>query len=220
MIAETGNNRVQGWRPAATLLAVAVAYYVGAQLGFILRFPPTTPSVLWPPNSILTATLLLTPVRRWWLYLLAALPAHLAAELPVAPAPRVRPLCDELRRGGRRRRGAPMVERRADALRHAPSHGGFRARRSSRRAFRLIVSGRGPRHRHTGGILLIRLAHPLLLQRPRVAPDRAGSRHGRTQRAAESPRSGSAPPSRGGPARQRALPGEYGSGRESVGVRA
>src|SRR5436189_4935583 len=85
MMAETGNNRVQGWRPAATLLAVAVAYYVGAQLGFILRFPPTTPSVLWPPNSILTATLLLTPVRRWWLYLLAALPAHLAAELPVLP---------------------------------------------------------------------------------------------------------------------------------------
>src|SRR2546421_12809886 len=85
MMAGTGNNRVQGWRPAATLLAVAVAYYVGAQLGFILRFPPTTPSVLWPPNSILTATLLLTPVRRWWLYLLAAPPAPLAAELPALP---------------------------------------------------------------------------------------------------------------------------------------
>jgi len=86
MMAETtGNNRVRGWSPAVTLLAVAIAYYVGAELGFILRFPPTTPSVLWPPNSILTATLLLTPVRRWWLYLLAALPAHLAAELPVLP---------------------------------------------------------------------------------------------------------------------------------------
>src|SRR2546430_7839075 len=85
MMAGTGNNRVQGWRPAATLLAVAVAYYVGAQLGFILRFPPTTPSVLWPPNSILTAALLLTPVRRWWLYPPAALPAHLAAALPVLP---------------------------------------------------------------------------------------------------------------------------------------
>ena len=85
MVETTGNNRIQGWSPAATLLAVAVAYYVGAQLGFILRFPPTTPSVLWPPNSILTATLLLTPVRRWWHYLLAALPAHLAAELPVLP---------------------------------------------------------------------------------------------------------------------------------------
>src|SRR2546426_12001582 len=87
MMAETGNNRVQGWRPAATLLAVAVAYYVGAQLGFILRFPPTTPFVLWPPNSILTAALLLTPVRRWGLFLLAAPPADLAPEVPVVPPP-------------------------------------------------------------------------------------------------------------------------------------
>jgi len=30
-------------------------------------------------NSILTATLLLSPRRHWWLYLLAAFPAHLAA---------------------------------------------------------------------------------------------------------------------------------------------
>src|SRR3989442_9148557 len=83
-MAETsGNNRVQGWSPAGTLLVVAVAYYLAAQLGSILRFPPTTPSVLWPPNSILTATLLLTPVRRWWLYPLAALPAHLAPRLPL-----------------------------------------------------------------------------------------------------------------------------------------
>src|SRR2546421_11241361 len=89
MMAETGNNRVQGWRPAATLLAVAVAYYVGAQLGFILRFPPTTPSVLWPPNSILTATLLLTPVRRWWVHLPAAPPAPFPAELPVFAPPLV-----------------------------------------------------------------------------------------------------------------------------------
>ncbi len=64
------------------LVAVALAYYAGANIGFILRFPPLTPSVLWPPNSILTAALLLTPVRRWWLYLLAALPAHLLAETP------------------------------------------------------------------------------------------------------------------------------------------
>src|SRR3989442_11840860 len=85
-MAETsGNNRVQGWSPAGTLLVVAVAYYLAAQLGFILRFPPTTPSVLWPPNSILTATLLLTPVRRWGLYPLAAPPPHLPPELPLLP---------------------------------------------------------------------------------------------------------------------------------------
>lgn len=67
---------------AATALLVGLSYYVGANIGFILRFPPATPSVLWPPNSVLTATLLLAPRRRWWIYLLAAFPAHLAAELP------------------------------------------------------------------------------------------------------------------------------------------
>jgi signal transduction histidine kinase/integral membrane sensor domain MASE1 len=69
-------------RVAATALLVAAGYYVGANIGFILRLPPATPSVVWPPNSVLTATLLLAPRRRWWIYLLAALPAHLAAALP------------------------------------------------------------------------------------------------------------------------------------------
>ena len=71
-------------RTAAPALLVCVGYYVGANIGFILRFPPATPSVMWPPNAILTATLLLTPPRRWWIYLLAALPAHLIAELGMA----------------------------------------------------------------------------------------------------------------------------------------
>jgi signal transduction histidine kinase/integral membrane sensor domain MASE1 len=80
----------QGARPAPALrlaaaaLAVCVAYYVGANVGFLLRLPPATPSVLWPPNSILTAALLLTPTRHWWIYLLAALPAHLVVELNAA----------------------------------------------------------------------------------------------------------------------------------------
>src|SRR4051812_40668844 len=76
-------------RPAyvvATALLVAAGYYAGANLGILLRFPPSVPSAVWPPNSILTATLLLAPRRRWWIYLLAALPAHLAAELPAWPA--------------------------------------------------------------------------------------------------------------------------------------
>ncbi len=76
-------------RLAATALLVAGAYYVGANLGFILRFPPATPSVMWPPNAILTATLLLAPPRRWWIYLLAAFPAHLVAALGALPAPLV-----------------------------------------------------------------------------------------------------------------------------------
>src|SRR5467141_3837859 len=69
-------------RVAATAVLVGVAYYVGAKVGLVLRLPPATSSVVWPPNSILTATLLLSPRRHWWLYLLAAFPAHLAGELP------------------------------------------------------------------------------------------------------------------------------------------
>jgi integral membrane sensor domain MASE1 len=55
---------------------VAGIYYVGSWAGNALRFPPATPSVLWPPNAILAAALIALPPRRWWIPLLAALPAH------------------------------------------------------------------------------------------------------------------------------------------------
>lgn len=74
--------------PSALLAAVVcLSYVVGAEIGFGLRLPPSTPSVVWPPNSILTTALLLTPVSRWWIVLLAALPAHLYIQAGVfAPA--------------------------------------------------------------------------------------------------------------------------------------
>src|SRR6185369_5506190 len=56
-------------------------YYLGAKIGFALTFQPHPVSVLWPPNSVLVAALLLTQPRNWWVVLLAALPAHLAAQL-------------------------------------------------------------------------------------------------------------------------------------------
>jgi two-component system sensor kinase FixL len=69
------------WRVAGIALSVALAYYLGAKIGFALTLRPHPVSVLWPPNSILLAALLLTPVRVWWVILLAAFPAHLAAQL-------------------------------------------------------------------------------------------------------------------------------------------
>src|SRR2546423_1758711 len=60
---------------------VFVGYYLGARIGFALTFQPHPVSVLWPPNSILVAALLLTPPRIWWFVLLAAFPAHCAAQL-------------------------------------------------------------------------------------------------------------------------------------------
>jgi two-component system, LuxR family, sensor kinase FixL len=79
-----GPRRSPVGRILATALLVAVAYYVGADIGFLLRVPPSTLSVLWPPNAILTTALLLVPARHWWIYLLAAFPAHLLVERSVA----------------------------------------------------------------------------------------------------------------------------------------
>ena len=68
-------------RTVLVALFAFVGYYVGSQIGFALTFRPHPVSVLWPPNSILLAVLLLTPVRTWWLMLLAAFPAHVVAQL-------------------------------------------------------------------------------------------------------------------------------------------
>src|SRR5215475_6156118 len=63
------------------VLCVFAGYYLACKTGFALTFQPHPVSVLWPPNSIVVAALLLTPLRLWWFVLLAAFPAHLAAQL-------------------------------------------------------------------------------------------------------------------------------------------
>lgn len=69
----------------------SLAYFVGAEAAFLVGtlsdriFAP-----FWPPNVILFCALLFAPPTRWWLYVLAAFPAHAVAELHVAmPAPAV-----------------------------------------------------------------------------------------------------------------------------------
>jgi len=65
-------------------LIVAIAYYIGAEIAFLIGtlsdkiFAP-----FWPPNIVLFCALLLSAPRQWWIYILAALPAHVAAELQV-----------------------------------------------------------------------------------------------------------------------------------------
>jgi PAS domain S-box-containing protein len=68
------------WRPACAALAVGVAYYLGAKVGLALTFQPLPISVLWPPNAVLLAALVLAPLRWWWLLVVAAFPAHFIAE--------------------------------------------------------------------------------------------------------------------------------------------
>ena len=89
LVAATTNETRNGFtsqnthllRIAIAALAVSVAYYVGAKIGFALTFQPHPVSTLWPPNAILLAALLLSPKRWWWLVLLAAFPAHLLTQV-------------------------------------------------------------------------------------------------------------------------------------------
>jgi signal transduction histidine kinase len=64
----------------AAALIIAIGYYLGAKLGFALTLTPVPVSTLWPPNAILLAGLVLTPVRSWPLSLAAVLAAHLAVQ--------------------------------------------------------------------------------------------------------------------------------------------
>jgi PAS domain S-box-containing protein len=76
-----GFNAPFDWRLPVIGLCVFVGYYLSAKVGFALIFKPYPVSVLWPPNAILVAALLLTPPRIWWFVLLAAFPAHCAAQI-------------------------------------------------------------------------------------------------------------------------------------------
>jgi signal transduction histidine kinase len=62
-------------------LLVALSYYAGSQIGFLLT-PASTPiATFWPPNAILLAAFLLTSPRIWWVLVLAVFPAHLFVQL-------------------------------------------------------------------------------------------------------------------------------------------
>ena len=60
-------------RTASIALLVFFGCYLGAKAGSAVRIPEIGTAVLFPPYAVLTAALLLTPVRTWWLYVLAAM---------------------------------------------------------------------------------------------------------------------------------------------------
>lgn len=66
---------------AASALLVAVSYFLGARAGFALTSENAPVALLWPPNAVLLAALLLSPQRAWPVLIAAALPAHVLAEM-------------------------------------------------------------------------------------------------------------------------------------------
>ena len=77
-------ERFGGANTVRNVLIVAIAYYLGAEIAFLIGtlsdriFAP-----FWPPNIVLFCALLIAPPRQWWIYIAAALPAHILAELRV-----------------------------------------------------------------------------------------------------------------------------------------
>ncbi len=77
------------WNPSTRLrisvpalaAATCAGYYLGSLIGLELRFPPATTSIMWPPNAILTAALVLAPPRRWLAILLPVLPVHILIQI-------------------------------------------------------------------------------------------------------------------------------------------
>ena len=103
------------WRALRAALLVGTGYYVGTRIGLTLTFDPFPLAVLWPPNALLLIGLLLSPVRWWWLLVLAAFPAHLLAELQHAvPLPMV--LCWFVSNVGEALLGALLLRRYAGPL--------------------------------------------------------------------------------------------------------
>ena len=167
-------RRLDGERARMVAIAVliAVCYYAGSRIGFLLTFPGLAPSVLWPPNAILTATLLLARPSRWPIYLLAAFPAHLAVQLRTRPARRparadAHVVRDQLQRG--HHRGHPRAAVRHRPLRLAEIGGSLHHRRRVGGAVPVLLPRRGSREGAARRRLLARLAHPILRERPHRA---------------------------------------------------
>lgn len=66
----------------ARCFCLLLLYYILVVVSMKFRFSTSGLSLLWPSNALLVATLVLAPKRRWWLYLLSVVPAHVAAMSP------------------------------------------------------------------------------------------------------------------------------------------
>jgi signal transduction histidine kinase len=78
-------------RPLHGPILVALLYFIGAEAAFYIgTLSDRIFALFWPPNVILFCALLVVPRRSWWLYLAAAFPAHVVAEVSVGmPAPQL-----------------------------------------------------------------------------------------------------------------------------------
>ncbi|SEL28407.1 sensor domain-containing diguanylate cyclase [Halomonas daqiaonensis] len=69
----------------AIMAVVGLGYFVGAWLGVTQTISPDGNAIIWPPNAVALAALLLLPVRRWAWIIPAVMVAEIIADIPVFP---------------------------------------------------------------------------------------------------------------------------------------
>lgn len=73
---EIGWERSLQFPPAAQLAVKVLLFgavcFLSTRVGFANKVPPHNISALWPTIALLFAALVMSPVRHWWLYILAA----------------------------------------------------------------------------------------------------------------------------------------------------
>ena len=74
-------------RLAMSALLVGALCYLGNLFDATVRFPSIGTAVFYPPYAVVTAALLLSPTRHWWVFLLASSLAHLLVHRFDRPVP-------------------------------------------------------------------------------------------------------------------------------------
>ena len=64
---------------AFQVFLTGLAYYAATEIAWVLCFPNSKVSLLFPPHAVLVVVLLLVPWRHWWAYTLATVAAHFIA---------------------------------------------------------------------------------------------------------------------------------------------
>jgi signal transduction histidine kinase len=79
-MSSTGNKKADSYgRIVLQVFLTGFAYYVATEIAWVLCFPNSKVSLLFPPHAVLVVILLLVPTRHWWAYTLVTVAAHFVA---------------------------------------------------------------------------------------------------------------------------------------------
>jgi signal transduction histidine kinase len=79
-MSSTGNKKAESYgRIVLQVFLTGFAYYVATEIAWVLCFPNSKVSLLFPPHAVLVVILLLVPTRHWWAYTLVTVAAHFVA---------------------------------------------------------------------------------------------------------------------------------------------